>query len=537
MSLTLYRKYRPQSFKEVVGQNHIKTTIQSELETGNIAHAYLFSGPRGLGKTTMARLLAKSVNCLNRKAGESEPCNACEACQELMESRSLDIIEIDAASHTGVDNVRENIINNSRFTPTSRKYKVFIIDEVHMLSISAFNALLKTLEEPPAHAIFILATTEIHKVPQTIISRCQHFDFRKVSEQEIVQRLNHIIIKEGRVVDKSILENVAYYSEGCLRDAESLLGQILSLSDKEITAEQAELVLPRSHFNLALELIDYLNKKDSGAAIELVNHLVQDGVNLERFTADLIEILRKTLLVKINRQLEEFSIGLSKDLEKRVIGLADQMPLNLLIKSIEILLNKKQELKYSEILQLPLELAILEIIDSQRDNSDDEPKSSIGSNQFNSGEVNKAKDQKIIKSSIVAKAEPSDKPKKTINKVKISLGQIHEKWQEVLVCLKRYNQSLASTLKISQPSKIADDGTLEICLKHKFHQQRVNELKNRQLLEKVLNEIFGEQLIVKTVVVKDLPQESLVIEALTEAEDNNGSIDNILKSFGGQVID
>ena len=231
MQSTLYRKYRPQTFKEVVGQNHIKTTIQSELESGKIAHAYLFSGPRGLGKTTMARLFAKAVNCLNRKEGESEPCNVCDACKEVIEAKSLDVIEIDAASHTGVDNVRENIINNSRFTPTSRKYKVFIIDEVHMLSTAAFNALLKTLEEPPAHAIFILATTEIHKVPQTIISRCQHFDFRKVSENDIFKRLSLIVTQEGKSVDKSVLESIAYYAEGCIRDAESLLGQILSLDD------------------------------------------------------------------------------------------------------------------------------------------------------------------------------------------------------------------------------------------------------------------------------------------------------------------
>src|SRR3989344_5558425 len=188
MATTLYRKYRPQTFAEVVGQNHIKTTLQNELEKDKIAHAYLFSGPRGLGKTTMARLFAKAVNCLTRKSGQSEPCNQCNSCQEVITGRSLDVIEIDAASHTGVDNVRENIIENSRFTPTSRKFKVFIIDEVHMLSTSAFNALLKTLEEPPEHAIFILATTEIHKVPETIVSRCQHFDFHKVPTADIVKR-------------------------------------------------------------------------------------------------------------------------------------------------------------------------------------------------------------------------------------------------------------------------------------------------------------------------------------------------------------
>ena len=205
MSLALYRKYRPQIFAELVGQNHIKTTLQNELATGKVAHAYLFSGPRGLGKTTVARLLAKAVNCLKRQAGESEPCNQCDACKEIVDNRSLDVIEIDAASNTGVDNVRENIIGNSRFTPTSRKYKVFIIDEVHMLSLSAFNALLKTLEEPPPYAIFILATTEIHRVPPTIISRCQRFDFRKVGLADVVERLNKIVNAEKRKVDQEDL--------------------------------------------------------------------------------------------------------------------------------------------------------------------------------------------------------------------------------------------------------------------------------------------------------------------------------------------
>src|SRR3989339_1919745 len=189
---TLYRKYRPQKFSELIGQNHIKITLQHELERGEIGHAYLFCGPRGLGKTTTARLFAKAVNCVNRKDGESEPCNKCNSCTSIMTGNSVDMIEIDAASHTSVDNVRENIIENARFTPTSSKYKVFIIDEVHMLSISAFNALLKTLEEPPAHAIFILCTTELHKVPETIVSRCQHFDFKKVAPAEAIKRLKMI---------------------------------------------------------------------------------------------------------------------------------------------------------------------------------------------------------------------------------------------------------------------------------------------------------------------------------------------------------
>src|SRR3989339_1510562 len=180
MSVALYRKYRPKNFSDVTNQNHIKITLQHEIESNHLGHAYLFCGPRGTGKTTLARLLAKAVNCLDLK-NNYEPCNECDSCKEILEHRSLDIIEIDAASHTGVDNVRENIINNARFTPAKSKYKVFIIDEVHMLSISAFNALLKILEEPPKEVIFILCTTEVHKIPATIISRCQRFDFKRIS--------------------------------------------------------------------------------------------------------------------------------------------------------------------------------------------------------------------------------------------------------------------------------------------------------------------------------------------------------------------
>jgi DNA polymerase-3 subunit gamma/tau len=501
MSQTIYRKYRPQSFKELIGQNHIKTTLQNELESGKIAHAFLFSGPRGLGKTTTARLLAKAVNCLKRKAGESEPCNACDSCREIVEARSLDIIEIDAASHTGVDNVRENIIASARFTPTSRKYKVFIIDEVHMLSISAFNALLKTLEEPPAHAIFILATTEIHKVPETIISRCQHFEFHKVAQPEIIVRLNQIVSSEGKKVEKEVIENIAYASGGCLRDAESLLGQILTLDDKEITAEQAELVLPRSRFDLALNLVDYLNRQDIEGAITLINDLVEDGVELEKFTGDLIEVLRKIMLVKINRNLGAFGGSLNKDLEKRIIEISERTALDFLIKAIEILIKKKQELKYSDIAQLPLELAVLEIAASESGDNDQDrrPPPTIPGKKI--GEAKPAAPAKKAAEPVLSVAD-APKPEKGAETAIIDLAQIRTKWESFLVCLKKYNQSLASMMKICVPLKIDDDGALEVSFANKFYQQRFNEQKNRQILEKALEEVFGVKVLVKATVAE-----------------------------------
>ncbi|MDX9893088.1 MAG: DNA polymerase III subunit gamma/tau [Patescibacteria group bacterium] len=535
MALTIYRKYRPQTFEELVGQNHIKTTLQSELETSKIAHAYLFSGPRGLGKTTTARLLAKAVNCLRRQADQSEPCNDCEACREVIEGKSLDIIEIDAASHTGVDNVRENIINNSRFTPTSRKYKVFIIDEVHMLSVSAFNALLKTLEEPPAHAIFILATTEIHKVPQTIISRCQHFEFRKINNGELLKRLNHIVGQENKKIDQSILENIAYHSQGCLRDAESLLGQVLSLSDKEITVEQAELVLPQSQYGSVISLLKFLDRNDLASALMLINELVEDGVNLEKFVSDTIEVLRKILLVKVNSSLSNYGGALNKDLEKDIFDFSQSLNLDFLVRSIEVLIGKRQEMKYAEIVQLPLELAVVEIIgvkdhDSKKEsNSDDDQ---INFSSSGPGAATKAKSplQPLVekKSKVV---------KSVINKVEIDLEQVVNRWAEILHAIKQVNHSLASTLKIGRPAQLQDN-VLEISFGHKFHQQRINDSKNREILEKIFEEVIGSRLIINTTVNKDTKELPIKIDGNNRPElPASPGIDNIIEAFGGQLVD
>src|SRR5690242_6333091 len=227
MSL-LYRKYRPKTFADVAGQEHVKAVLKNEAAAGRAAHSYLFAGPRGVGKTSLARIFAKALNCVSR-AKDGDPCGVCEACQEIAEGRALDVIEIDAASHTGVDNVREEIVEHARFAPAKLAWKVFIIDEVHMLSTSAFNALLKTLEEPPDKVVFILATTELHKLPATVISRCQRFDFRRIDQAALTARLKGLAEKEGYAVDADVLETIARSSDGCLRDAESLLSQLLAL--------------------------------------------------------------------------------------------------------------------------------------------------------------------------------------------------------------------------------------------------------------------------------------------------------------------
>jgi len=290
---TLYRKYRPSKFAEILGQNHIKITLQHEIESNQLAHAYLFCGPRAVGKTTIARILSKSINCVNRKSDEHEPCNGCSSCKEISESRGVDVIEIDAASHTGVDNVRDNIIASSRVSPSSSKHKIFIIDEIHMLSIPAFNALLKTLEEPPKNVTFILCTTESHKIPTTIISRCQRFDFKRIDLGDIVNKLSYISREEGIEVEKSVLETIAQQSDGHMRDAESIFGQLVSISGNKITENEANLVVPKSNLSQVLDLIDLLSKKDTGNSIRKINNLLEGGLIYQDSQKNLLRLLEK----------------------------------------------------------------------------------------------------------------------------------------------------------------------------------------------------------------------------------------------------
>jgi DNA polymerase III subunit gamma/tau len=344
MSLTLYRKYRPQNFAEVIGQEHVKKTLANEIKSGRISHAYLFYGPRGTGKTTMGRIFAKALNCINRKANQFEPCGICQSCLEIKENRNLDLMEIDAASNRGINEIRE-LRENVRFAPTRGKYKVFIIDECHQITTDAFNALLKTLEEPPAHAIFILVTTEVHKVPNTIVSRCQKFSFAKVEINEILHKLERIIEAEGVSVEPEVLKNIARLSQGYVRDAESLLAQILSLGDKNVTLEEASLIIPYQEFEKVNELINFLLKKDAANAIKIINQIVEEGVDLKQFNLNLIEALRKMLLGKINNDAKE----------------TEEVKTSTLIVMIEELMKIRSHFDSNEIPQLPLELAMVKI--------------------------------------------------------------------------------------------------------------------------------------------------------------------------------
>lgn len=357
---SLYRKYRPITFDDVIGQTHIVQTLSNAIIHGRIGHAYLFTGPRGTGKTTMARIFARSVNCQNPNG--AKPCLECDVCKNITDGRSLDIFEIDAASNTGVDNIRE-LRENVKFPPSQAKFKIYIIDEVHMLSTGAFNALLKTLEEPPAHAIFILATTEIHKVPETIISRCQRYDFTRLSLEHIIEKLSLIAKSEKIEVEKSALEMIAISAEGGMRDAESLLGQVMSLEDKKITSKEVEDILGTTRRQSLESMAKHLLDKNVSEAISLINELSQDGYDLDVFNKSFLNYLRQLMLVSVDPKLASlFSYELTKEQSQIIVEQTKGHAAKEILFIIQCFTEIQGKIKSAFIPQLPLEMAAIKAV-------------------------------------------------------------------------------------------------------------------------------------------------------------------------------
>src|SRR5512142_1459104 len=358
MSQALYRKYRPKEWGEVIGQDHIVTTLKNAIAADRVAHAYLFAGSRGTGKTTLARLLAKAVNCLDPDP-KKRPCNECANCKAVNENRFMDLIEIDAASNTGVEDIRD-LRDKINFAPSQGKYKVYIIDEVHMLSTQAFNALLKTLEEPPPHAIFILATTEIHKIPATVLSRCQRYEFRRLPVDEIVRQLKLIAKEEKIQADDDALIQIARQSAGGMRDAISLLDQLASMGGK-ITLALAQTVLGTATSQTVLDIVSSVMDHDPAHGLETIHKALDAGADPRSLARQIVEYLRGLMLIQMGNTAQ---VEATADVKKQMQAHARSFTTSDVLRMMKAFNNAATDLRGGWQPSLSLELALAEVLDA-----------------------------------------------------------------------------------------------------------------------------------------------------------------------------
>jgi len=505
-SEVFYRKWRPQTLSEVVGQDPVTQTLRHAVESAKTAHAYLFCGPRGTGKTSTARILAKAVNCPDGAGGE--PCNACDTCRSIAEGRALDVIEIDAASNRGIDEIR-SLREKANYAPSLARYKVYIIDEVHMLTEAACNALLKTLEEPPPHVIFVLATTEAHKVLPTIVSRCQRFNFHRLRQPDIVNKLKLICKKEKIRIEAPSLDLIARAATGSLRDAENILQQMIAYYGNRIELDQIQAELGTGWDSRVRELARCVVGRDVAAGLRIVNDLNIDGVDLRQFNLGLVEYLRGLLLIRSGCG-EALDIT-GEDLAE-MNNLATNAPMDYLLKAVKSF--SSIDFRTNSYSALSLEMALLDCALSSRP-AREQPTTTITPEVADTPEMNEVPDG--TGADIAAAEDPvsvgtddggnvpagvgsSDIPGKDVPR---DIDYVRSHWREFIRSLRGEGSSgnLDAFLRSAcDPLDLVDD-TLVLGFRYPFHKEKIEDGKYRHLVEKKLKEVFGQSYKVRCVLV------------------------------------
>lgn len=492
MSYTaLYRKFRPDNFHDVKGQEHIVTTLKNQIKAGRIGHAYLFCGTRGTGKTTIAKLFAKVVNCEHPVDGN--PCNECAMCRGIAAGTAMNVIEIDAASNNGVDNVRE-IVDEVRYSPTEGRYKVYIIDEVHMLSAGAFNALLKTIEEPPSYVIFILATTEVHKIPVTILSRCQRYDFRRITVDIIADRLSELMRAENIEAEDKALRYVARVADGSLRDALSLLDQCISFYlGKKLTYDNVLEVLGAVDTQVFARLLDCIRQQKAAPCIRLLEEIESAGRELGQFTVDFIWYLRNLLLIKTTEDISDIIIEVSTEnleLLKQESESIDELSL---IRYIRIFSELSNQIRYAARKRVMIEVALIKLCRPQMEQNLEAvaARLKILEEKLENGVFMKEKEPSLPeeKSSI----QQEKKPAVILPALPEDLKEAARNWKSILTQIGRKSPALGSVLQGATPSIDGNQGIL-LVVTNSLDKDLIERENHMQLIKDTMAQLLHKEI-------------------------------------------
>lgn len=531
MSQALYRKWRPTQWEQVIGQEHVVQTLRNAIAGDRVAHAYLLAGPRGTGKTTTARLLAKSVNCLEEDL-EKRPCNQCANCQAVNQGRFLDLIEIDAASNTSVDDVRD-LREKINFSPNVGRFKVYIIDEVHMLSTAAFNALLKTLEEPPAHAIFVLATTEGHKIPATVLSRCQLHEFRRIPVSEIVAALKSLAKQEKIKIDEDALQLIARQATGSMRDGISLLDQLAS-SGKQVSLELAQTVLGTATSQAVIALVDAVVGRDAAAGLEVIHKTLDEGSDPRQFNKQVVDYLRGMLMVMVGNAGQ---VEATQEVRHQMARQAQALSTSDLLGLLNIFNRAANEIRSGWQPALPLEIAFIQAITpvQQAVPLPAQPPTQVKT----AAEVGAVKPERPsvarLAPSRTESVQPtgmsSTKPAEEVAPQDSTQNQkLQTEWKNILQVLRQRDPSL-SALVNSAAVQIIKNNVLRIGFKGDFLPAKMNQTENIKALKEVVKQVLGMDVEVRGYAIsgsKSAPPPEV---------DGDGMVASALRDLGGEIVD
>lgn len=522
------RRWRPKVFDELVGQEHVVQTLKNAIQQNRLAQAYLFSGTRGVGKTTTARILAKSINC--DKEITNSPCGKCDRCMEISEGNSIDVIEIDGASNNSVEDIRE-LRENVKYAPAKSRFKIYIIDEVHMLSKSAFNALLKTLEEPPNHVKFIFATTEENKIPETILSRCQCFEFRPISLKESIFQLKKITSNDGISIGEESLALIARAAEGSMRDAESILDQVISFAGKEVNKNDIISVLGLVGFDLVTLFLDKIIEKKPAPLLELFNEIVFKGQDIRLFLKELLEYLRNLIVLKVSKKSKEL-ISISPVEMERLKQQTEKISLDELHQVFKIISNVESEIKRSSYPIMVVEMALIRLTEVRPFQSIDHVLASL------------SRIEQGIKIGSGITSQPLQNNAQTSGSQNLgdkpAVKNTEELWEEIKIRTKGKKNHLGLFLDNGNLIKHTDT-TIEIGFFDKFTLDRMQKNENKEILTSVINELFNKNI---EVLLKEIPKTTKNEEGKKKTTKDQHKknrfdkeiIQEALNVFGGEIV-